>query len=139
MRRAAALVATILIAACSNAGAQKARVASQDDLSAIQAVQRSARNGKSGAPVTVVFVTGTITNTGTSAMTCSATSFVLVDARGNATAPSTQWCDLPSIAPKQSAFFNATFAATSTDNAQLRYVHPDGTYEVHDLILPPPG
>lgn len=88
-------------------------------------------------PVNVLFVSGTITNTGSSAMSCSATNFLLVAPNGNAIAPSAQWCDVPSIPPKQSAFFNATFAATNTDNVQLRFVHPDGSYEVHDLIIPP--
>lgn len=137
MSRAVALVTLLLVAACANGGTQRARIASHDDLSAIQAVQRAARYGKAGAPVNVVFVSGTITNTGTSAMTCNATAFLLVDAHGNATPPSEQWCDLPSIAPKQSGFFNATFAATNTDGIQLRFVHPDGSYEVHELILPP--
>jgi len=137
VRRAVVPVALALLAACASGGTQKARIASKDDLSAIQAVQRSGRSGKAGAPVNVVFVSGTITNTGTSAMTCNATAFVLVDTHGNATPPSAQWCDLPSIAPKQSGFFNATFAATDTDGMQLRFVHPDGSYEIHDLILPP--
>jgi hypothetical protein len=70
-------------------------------------------------------------------MSCNASAFLLVAPNGNAVSPTTQWCDLPSIQPKQSAFFNATFAAGNTDNLQLRFVHPDGSYEVHDLILPP--
>jgi hypothetical protein len=137
VRVAAAVVAAVVLSGCANGGAQKAKLASRDDLSAIQAVQRVARNGKSGAPVNVVFVSGTITNTGSSAMTCSASEFLLVGRNGNAVAPATQWCDLPSIPPKQSAFFNATFAASNTDSLQLRFVHPDGSYEIHDLILPP--
>ena len=138
MRRAGALALTIVLAACAGGGdTQKARIAAHDDLSAIQAVQRSQRNGKSGAPVNVIFISGTITNTGSASMGCSANAFLLVAPDGNATAPATQWCDVPSIAPKQSAFFNATFAATPNDNLQLRFVHPDGSYEVHDVILPP--
>lgn len=126
-----------MLAACSGQPAQKARLAAHDELSAIQAVQRSERNGKSGAPVNVVFISGTITNHGSGALHCRATAFLLVDPHGNAVAPATQWCDVPAIAPKESAFFNATFPATSTDNLQLRYLHSDGSYEVHDLILPP--
>jgi hypothetical protein len=137
VRTAAALVSLVILTACASGGTQKARVASQDDLSAIQAVQRTARNGKNGVPVNVLFVSGTITNTSSSAMSCSATSFILVDPNGKAVTPSEQWCDVPSISPKQSAFFNATFAPTTTDSVQLRYVHPDGSYEVHDLIIPP--
>lgn len=137
MRVAAALCALVILAACSSGGTQKARVATQNDLSAIQAVQRTARNGKNGVPVNVLFVSGTITNTGTSAMSCSPSNFLLVAPNGDAVAPSAQWCDVPSIPPKQSAFFNATFAPADTDSVQLRYVHPDGSYEVHDLIIPP--
>jgi hypothetical protein len=137
VRVAAALIGFMMLTACSGAGTGKARVASQDDLSAIQAVQRLAKNGKNGMPVNVLFVSGTITNTGSSAMSCSATSFILVDPNGKAVTPSEQWCDVPSIGPKQSAFFNATFAPTKTDNVQLRFVHPDGSYEIHDLIIPP--
>jgi hypothetical protein len=137
VRVAAALIGLLVLAACSDGGTQKARVASKDDLSAIQAVQRTAHNGKNGVPVNVLFVSGTITNTSSAAMTCSATSFILVDPHGKAVTPSEQWCDMPSIPPKQSAFFNATFAPANTDNVQLRYVHPDGSYEVHDLIIPP--
>ncbi len=88
-------------------------------------------------PVNVLFVSGTITNTGTSAISCSASDFLLVSPNGSALTPSAQWCDVPSIGPKQSAFFNATFAPSNMDNVQLRYVHPDGSYEVHDLIIPP--
>lgn len=139
MRKAAALILLLAASGCAGASsAQKAKVAAHDDLSAIQAIQRTGRNGKSGAPVPVVFVSGTITNTGTSALHCNATAFLLVDPSGNAITPATQWCDTPSIAPQQSAFFNATFQpGGKTDNLQLRYVHPDGTYEVHDLIIPP--
>lgn len=126
-----------VLAACSGGSTQKARLAAHDDLSAVQAVQRSERNGKSGAPVNVVFVSGTITNPGSSALRCSANAFLLVDPKGNAVAPARQWCDVPAIAPKQSAFFSATFPATATDNLQLRYEHPDGSYEVHDLAIPP--
>jgi hypothetical protein len=136
VRLAAAVAAGIVLSGCAAGSAQKAKVAAHDDLSAIQAVQRTARN-RSGAPVNVVFVSGTITNTGSSAMSCSASAFLLVAPNGNAVSPTAQWCDVPSISPKQSAFFNATFAAGSTDNLQLRFVHPDGSYEVHDLILPP--
>lgn len=139
MRKAAALVLLLAASGCAGSSAtQKAKIATRDDLSAIQAVQRTAHNGKSGAPVDVVFISGTITNTGTAALHCNANAFLLVDPSGNAIAPATQWCDAPSIAPQQSAFFNATFQpGGSTENLQLRYVHPDGTYEVHDLILPP--
>lgn len=140
MRKAAALLLLLAAGGCagSASSSQKAKIAARDDLSAIQAIQRLAHNGKSGAPVSVVFISGTITNTGTAALHCNANAFLLVDPNGNAIAPAAQWCDSPSIAPQQSAFFNATFQpGGSTDNLQLRYVHPDGSYEVHDLILPP--
>lgn len=138
MRKAAALMLLLAAGGCAASSSQKAKVAARDDLSAIQAIQRTARNGKSGAPVNVVFISGTITNTDKSALHCNATAFLLVDPSGNAITPATQWCDTPSIAPAQSAFFNATFQpGGNTDNLQLRYVHPDGSYEVHDLVIPP--
>ena len=83
-----------------------------------------------------IVVSGTITNTGTATMHCVPSSFLLVDASGNATMPAAEWCDVPSIAPSHSAGFNAAFPAAS-GRLQLRYVHPDGSYEVHDLPLPP--
>ena len=139
MRKATALLLLLAASGCAGSSStQKAKIAAHDDLSAIQAIQRTAHNGKSGAPMSVVFISGTITNTGTAALHCNANAFLLVDPSGNAIAPATQWCDTPSIAPQQSAFFNATFQpGGNTDNLQLRYVHPDGSYEVHDLILPP--
>lgn len=136
MRIFAAFAALLVLTACSAGATQKARVAAHNDLSAIQAVQRTIP-GKSGVPVSIVFVSGTITNTDPNPMKCSPSSFLLVDGAGNAVAPQTQWCDAPSIAPSQSAFFNATFTAKDLRNVQLRFVHPDGSYEVHDLILPP--
>lgn len=100
-------------------------------------MQGAARNGKSGAPVAALTVSGTITNTDSTPMQCSASSFVLVNANGNAVLPSAEWCDMPSIPPKQSGFFSATFSTSESDNLQLRFEHPDGSYEAHELIIPP--
>ena len=136
MRILAAAAIIFMLTACSAGATQKARIAARNDLSAIQAMQRTIP-GRSGVPVNIIFVSGTLTNTESKAMKCNASSFLLVDGRGNAIAPQSQWCDAPSIAPNQSSFFNATFTAKDLRNVQLRFVHPDGSYEVHDLILPP--
>ena len=138
MRAAAALLAAaFVLAGCASSGAQhKARRSASDDLSAIQATNAPVRNG-SGAPIDALVVSGTITNTGSSPLLCRATSFLLVDKNGNAYAPSAQWCDVPSIGPSRSAGFSATFRAVQKPNLELRFEHPDGTYEAHALHFPP--
>lgn len=64
-------------------------------------------------------------------------AFLVVDAQGNALAPVKQYCDVPSIGPKDSGYFSATFSTRETENLQLRFEHPDGSYEIHDLAVPP--
>ncbi len=137
MRAAAALLAAaFVLAGCASGNTQhKARRSASDDLSAIQATTSPVRNG-SGAPIDALVVSGTITNTGSAPLRCRATSFLLVDQNGNAYAPSAQWCDVPSIGPSLSAGFTATFRAPQTPNLELRFEHPDGTYEAHPLHFP---
>ncbi len=135
---AALLAAAFVLAGCTGNSAQqhRARRSASDDLSAIQATNAPVRNG-SGAPVDALVVSGTITNTSAAPLRCRATSFLLVDENGNAYAPSSQWCDVPAIGPSQSAGFSATFRAPQTPHLELRFEHPDGTYEAHALHLPP--
>lgn len=95
------------------------------------------RNGSSGAPVSGVTVTGTITNHGASALHCRSNSFFLTTDGKGALTPATQWCDAPAIAPSTSAQFTLTFATPPRDGLTLRFEHPNGTYETHELILPP--
>lgn len=129
--------AALLLSACAQGSQHHARVSAHPALSSIQAMPAPIRNGTSGAPTQGIQVSGTITNTGSTSLRCRPTEFFLVDAQGNAIAPSSQWCDLPAIAPQQSGTFNATFPISPTAHLELRFEHPDGTYESHPLTLPP--
>jgi len=84
-----------------------------------------------------VTISGTITNTDAQPLRCNAIAFLLVDARGDALAPATHFCDMPAIAPNDSGYFSATFDPRTTDDLHLRFQHPDGSYETHDVIVPP--
>lgn len=96
------------------------------------------RTGSTGAPLVGLVISGTITNDGRAPLRCSPSEFVLVNARGNNdVSPSAQYCLVPTIAPQQSSYFSATFAAAPGDNLQLRFEHGDGSYEIHDLAVPP--
>jgi hypothetical protein len=137
VRLAAALGAALVLAACAQESQHSARVTAHPAITELQVMPAPIRNGASGAPTRGVMISGTITNTGSTALRCRPTEFLLVDASGNAIAPSSQWCDVPSIAPQQSGTFNATFPTTQTAHLQLRFEHPDGTYEAHKVALPP--
>lgn len=137
MREVVALIAAaFVLTGCSGSGAQHhAQRSASDDLSAIQATSTPAFNG-SGAPIDALVVSGTITNTSSTPLRCRATAFLLVEENGNAFAPSSQWCDVLLIGPSHSAGFSATFRAPQAPHLQLRFVHPDGTYEAHSLHFP---
>ncbi len=116
--RAALVVAAaaFALAGCAGAGNHRARLAAHADLSALQTSLIAVRNGASGAPVNGLLVSGTITNTGPAMLRCRLSAFLLIEENGNAVAPSSQWCDVPAIAPTRSARFSATFPQP----AQLR-------------------
>lgn len=139
MRRIAfAIVALVLFAACAGGSHPAARPAAHDDLSAIEALPSGPlRNGATGAPIGGIMVSGTITNTDSQNLRCGGTTFLLVSDGNNAITPASQFCDTPLLAPNRSGYFSVTFATAAHDNLQLRFEHPDGTYEVHDLVLPP--
>ena len=137
MRFLAPLFAVLVLAGCAQSAKSAARVSARQDISALQAMQGPLRGAKSGAPLNVVNVSGTLTNKDSTPIACSGTQFVLLDSRGNAFTPSAQWCDTPSIAPGQSAYFNASFPVAAGDDLQLRFEHSDGSYETHNLIVPP--
>ncbi len=138
MRCAAAFVAAaFLLTACANGSRRGARLSAHDDLSAIRTLRAALKNGTSGAPVDGLTISGIITNTGSAPLRCNAMSFLLVAANGNALMPRAQWCDVPFLAPKHSAGFSATFPVPPEARFQLRFEHPDGTYEVHRLTVPP--
>jgi hypothetical protein len=137
VRLAAALSAALLLAACAQESRQSARVTAHPAISALEVMPAPIRNGTSGAPTQGVTISGTITNTGSTALRCRPTEFLLVDGNGNAIAPTSQWCAVPSIGPQQSGTFNATFSTSQSAHLELRFEHPDGTYEAHRLTLPP--
>lgn len=139
MRSAAILTALAVLGGCSAGGTHRGgHLSNVQYLSAIQSVPAPMRTGSSGAPIVGLAVSGTITNDGKVPMHCSSASFVLVrNSGGAAIAPASQFCGLPSIAPQQSTYFNATFVAAPNREWKLRFEHGDGSYEMHDLIVPP--
>jgi len=138
VRRTAVSAALVLLAGCAGTAAHRGGQLSPDHyLSAIQAVPAPMRNGSSGAPLVGLMISGTITNDGKTPLQCARASFVLTRTGDGDVSPTAEFCALPSIAPQQSTFFNATFAAAPRDDWKLRFEHSDGTYEIHDLIVPP--
>jgi hypothetical protein len=125
------------LAACAAQPHPAARLTAHAAITALEASAAPVRNGQSGAPVRGVRVSGTITNTGHETLRCRPTAFLLVDGNGEAIAPVWQSCDVPVIAPEQSGTFSAVFSTMQTAHLQLRFEHPDGTYESHALTLPP--
>jgi hypothetical protein len=139
-KTALVLAAAALLTGCANGNAaqQRAgRLSKVQYLSALEVIPAPMRAGSSAAPVEGLVISGTITNDGTSPLQCSVAEFVLVRPGGDAVIPSSQFCAVPSIAPQQSSYFNATFAATPQDDLRLRFEHGDGSYELHDLVVPP--
>ena len=138
MRNAAILATIVLLAACAGGPTHRGgQLSKQQYLSAIQAIPAPMRTGATGAPIVGLVISGTITNDGTQPLQCSRSAFVLMRSDDGDVSPTAQFCAIPSIPPQQSTFFNATFAAAPRDDWKLRFEHGDGTYEVHDLIVPP--
>ena len=94
------------------------------------------RNGASGAPVSGVSVGGYLVNEGTAPMRCRASAFILIDETGNAVTPQSLFCTVPLLGPHLSTPFTAQFTTMQGRRLQLRFEHPDGTYEAHALIVP---
>jgi hypothetical protein len=137
VRTATILAALMLLAGCGGGEHRGGTLSKEQYLSAIQVVPAPMRTGATGAPIVGLVISGTLTNDGNTPLQCSRSEFVLVRSNDNDVAPSGQYCESPSVAPQQSTFFNATFAAPPRDDWQLRFEHGDGTYEVHDLAVPP--
>src|SRR5579872_4171195 len=104
MRGAWLLVVILTLAGCA-AGTQRhaSHPSANQDLTDIQTAGTMLRNGASGAPISGIIVSGEIMNTGSTPLHCRDTSFLLVDSAGNGLMPRTQWCDIPSVAPRGSA------------------------------------
>jgi hypothetical protein len=134
------IVFAFALAGCAGGRAaqqRSGRLSNVQYLSALEVIPAPMRNGSSGAPLEGIVVSGTLTNDGSSPLQCSANVFVLVRPSGEGIIPTSQFCAVPSLAPQQSTYFNATFAAAPRDDLRLRFDHSDGTYEVHDLVVPP--
>jgi hypothetical protein len=127
----------LLLAGCAGGAQRGGELSKLQYLSAIEAVPAPMRTGATGAPIVGLVISGTITNDGKTPMQCSRSAFLLVRSGDGDVTPSGQYCALPSIAPQQSTFFNVTFAAPPRDDWQLRFEHGDGSYEIHDLAVPP--
>ncbi len=138
MRVSAILAVLVLLAGCGGGGEHRGgRLSKQQYLSAIEVVPAPMRTGTVNAPIVGLMISGTITNDGATPLQCSRSAFVLVRANDGDVMPTAQFCAVPTIAPQQSSFFNATFAAAPRDDWQLRFEHGDGSYEIHDLAVPP--
>lgn len=124
------------LAACAGATGH-ARRSAHDDLSAIQTAPAQLPGAHSGAPTDGLIVSGRIANPNASVLRCRSVELLLVAPNGDATAPSEEWCDLPQIAPNGTGYFSAIFPAPSSLPVQLRFEHPDGSYEAHALNIPP--
>lgn len=136
MRAAASLAVCLLLAGCSGGGsAQRAtELAKASYIVNVEAMPTPMRTGSSGAPMMGLAVSGNITNTGGKPLPCSANQFVLVHS-GSDIAPATAFCSASSIAPRQSAYFHATFLAPPKGTIQLHFEHGDGSYEVAQVTL----
>ena len=137
MRGLCALALLLALWACSSRAQRTAVQSKTDDVTSVEASRVAMRNGASGVPLSGVVVTGTIRNAGSAPMSCRPTEFLLIDASGNANLPRLQWCTLPTIPPRSSTNFTATFSVTDDRHLQLRFEHPDGSYEAHPIALPP--
>jgi hypothetical protein len=138
LRGAAVVMLVGFLGGCSGGSAKLGgTLAKQQYLSAIEAVPAPMRTGATGAPMVGLVISGTITNDGASPLHCSPAEFVLVQNGGDGVAPSSEFCTLPSVAPRQSTYFTASFPQAPRDDLQLRFEHGDGSYEIHDLAVPP--
>jgi len=137
VRAAVVFVASFVLVACGANTRNRGHLSAHQDLSAIQTAHTPLGTGAAGAPINGLVVSGTITNRGATPLRCRASQFLLVDQRGDAVAPRAQWCAVPSIGPRRWARFSATFTTTERAHLQLRFEHPDGSYESHALSDPP--
>ena len=137
MRKIVLFLLVGVLGGCASGNAsQHGHLSKVEYLSALEVIPAPMRTNSS-APVEGLIVSGTITNDGDTPLKCSAVEFVLMQAGGTDVIPSTQFCAVPSIAPQESSYFNATFATAPRDDLRLRFNHGDGSYELHDLVVPP--
>lgn len=132
-----ALAAAFLPAACAGQSSQhRARLSLHQDLSIMGAWHTPMRNGASGAPVNGVSIGGYLVNKSSTPLRCRASAFILIDEAGNAITPQVLFCTTPLLAPHATTSFTAEFATMQGTRLQLRFEHPDGSYEAHQLTIP---
>ena len=138
MRAPAVLGCLVVLCGCASAhSGQGGTLSKQQYLSALEALPAAMRVGSTGAPIEGLAISGTITNDGATPLQCSPSEFYLVRSSGDDVPPSSQFCATPKLAPQQSTYFTATFSSPPRDDLRLRFEHGDGSYEIHDLVVPP--
>lgn len=138
MKAVALLLCTALLCGCSGGGesSKSAGGAKYKYLALVQATYGPARNGKSGAPVDALTISGTISNKSKANVGCNAQAFILTDAGGESFTPISASCQVPEVAPNNAAAFSVVFRTPMRDRMRLHFEHDDGTYEIRDLQLP---
>lgn len=137
MRHTCAL-AVVLLTACSSAhGADGAKLADHQDLAALVAVPAHVKSGVVGGGIQGLTVSGSVINHESVTMACEPAMFELVTGSTRRHAVS-GYCSRPTIDPGEGTEFTVTFPALSNEASSLRLDHPDGTYELKELAIPPP-
>lgn len=137
MRRLCAL-AIVLLAGCNSAsGADNGKLVDHQDLAAIVAVPVHVKAGVVGGGIQGLTVNGSVINHESVTMACEPAMFELVSGSTRRHAVS-GYCNSPTIEPNGATEFSVTFPALSNEASSLRLDHPDGTYELKDLAIPPP-
>lgn len=138
MKRVALLLCAALLCGCSGGGSESRNAGGGQYkyLALVQATYGPARNGKSGAPVDALTISGTISNKSKTGVGCNGQAFILTDAGGESFTPVSASCEVPEIAPNNAAAFSVVFRTPMRAHMRLHFEHDDGTYEIRDLQLP---
>lgn len=139
MKRIALLLSTAVFCGCSGGSSSDSHAAGGSQykyLALVQATYGPARNGKSGAPVDALTISGTISNKSKTEVGCNGQAFILTDAGGESFTPVSTSCEVPEIAPNNAAAFSVVFRTPMREHMRLHFEHDDGTYEIRDLQLP---
>lgn len=132
------VLAAVLLTGCSSAnGADGGKQADHQDLAALVAVPVHVRSGVVGGGIQGLRVNGSVINHESVRMACEPAMFELVTGSTQRHAVS-GYCTRPTIDPNEAAEFSVTFPALSNEASSLRLDHPDGTYELKELAIPPP-
>jgi hypothetical protein len=138
VRRPAALLAVVLLSGCVSANGSNGKEVDHQDLGGLVAMPVSMRSGMiTKLPVIGLTVSGSLINHESVTLTCSPAMFELVSANSDRH-PLSGYCAQPRVKPNEATEFSVTFPAFSNEGTSLRLNHPDGTYELKDLAIPPP-